>query len=252
MKGWVLIMEKILEVRSLRKEYENFKLNNISFAVEAGSIVGFIGTNGSGKSTTIKSILGLIQSEYDDIRYFNMPFKQNEKEIKRRLGVVLDEGYFYETLTIEQMKSVVSPVYDNWEEKIFLKLIKEFGLNLKQKINTLSKGMKMKFSIALALAHHAELIIMDEPTSGLDPLIRNDLVLLLKEIVDKEKCSILFSTHIISDLDKVADKIILIDKGNIILADEKKVLIEEYKTILGKDNVGVEEIMLYNVKGGLV
>lgn len=244
-------MEKIFKVKSLKKEYENFVLNNISFDVDPGSIVGFIGSNGSGKSTTIKSILGLIHSEYDDIRYFNMPFKQNEKEIKRRLGVVLDEGYFYETLTIEQMKSVISPAYNNWEEKLFLDLIKEFGLDLKQKIDTLSKGMKMKFSIALALSHHAEFIIMDEPTSGLDPLIRNELVILLKEIVDKEKCSILFSTHIVSDLDKIADKIILIDNGNIIFEKEKTALIDEYKDILGKDDIGIEEIMLYNVKGGL-
>ena len=244
-------MKKILEVVKLRKEYKDFVLDNVSFSIEPKSIVGFIGTNGSGKSTTIKSILGLIHSKSEKIDYFGKDFFSHEKSIKNRLGIVLDEGYFYETLTIDQMKSIVAPVYDNWEEKVFYGLIDRFGLNRKQKISTLSKGMKMKFSIALALAHHAELIIMDEPTSGLDPLVRSELMDLLKEVVETEGCSILFSTHIISDLEKVADKVIFIDKGKIIFEKKKSDLINDYVKILNNDNPGIEDIMLHHVKGGL-
>ena len=244
-------MKKILAVVKLRKEYQDFVLDNVSFSIEPKSIVGFIGTNGSGKSTTIKSILGLIHSKSEKIDYFGKPFFSNEKSIKNRLGIVLDEGYFYETLTIDQMKSIVAPVYDNWEEKVFYGLIDKFGLKRKQKISTLSKGMKMKFSIALALAHHAELIIMDEPTSGLDPLVRSELMDLLKEVVETEECSILFSTHIISDLEKVADKVIFIDKGKIVFEKKKSDLINDYVKILNNDNPGIEDIMLHHVKGGL-
>lgn len=244
-------MEKILEVVKLRKEYKDFVLDNVSFSIEPKSIVGFIGTNGSGKSTTIKSILGLIHSKSEKIDYFGKSFFSEEKGIKNRLGIVLDEGYFYETLTIDQMKSIVAPVYDNWEEKVFYELIDRFDLKRKQKISTLSKGMKMKFSIALALAHHAELIIMDEPTSGLDPLVRSELMDILKDVVETEGCSILFSTHIISDLEKVADKVIFIDKGKIIFEKQKKDLINDYVKILNNDNPGIEDIMLYHIKGGL-
>lgn len=244
-------MDKILEVVNLRKEYKDFILDNVSFCIEPKSIVGFVGTNGSGKSTTIKSILGLIRCESDKINYFGKPFFSNEKSIKNRLGIVLDEGYFYETLTIEQMKSIIAPAYDNWEEKVFCRLIDKFGLKKKQKISTLSKGMKMKFSIALALAHHAELIIMDEPTSGLDPLVRSELMDILKNVVETEGCSILFSTHIISDLEKVADKIIFIEKGQVIFEMKKEDLINDYKEILGNENPGIEDIMLHHIKGGL-
>lgn len=244
-------MSKVLDIKGLNKRYQEFVLDNVSFSVEAGSIVGFIGTNGSGKSTTIKSFLGLIKSNYDKMEYFGLPFSENQRAIKKKLGIVLDEGYFYETLTIEQMKSVVAPVYDNWEENLFQDMMNRFSLNTKQKLSTLSKGMKMKFSIALALAHHAELIIMDEPTSGLDPLVRDELADILREIVSKEKCSIFFSTHIISDLDKIADKIILLDHGRLIFEKNKLELIEEYKTILEKNEIGIEDIMLYHIKGGL-
>lgn len=244
-------MDKILEVVNLKKEYKDFVLDNVSFCIESKSIVGFIGTNGSGKSTTIKSILGLIQSKSDKINYFGKPFLKNEKSIKNRLGIVLDEGYFYETLTIEQMKSVIAPVYDNWEEKKFRELLDKFGLSKNQTISTLSKGMKMKFSIALALAHHAELIIMDEPSSGLDPLVRSKLMDILKDVVEQEGCSVLFSTHIISDLEKVADKVILINNGRIIFEKQKQNLINDYRKILNCDNPGIEDIMLYHVKGGL-
>ena len=242
-------MYRVLEVKNLNKSYHEFCLENISFDIERGKIVGFIGTNGAGKSTTIKSILGLIHSKYDKLEYFGTRLS---KEVKNKLAVVLDEGYFYEDLTINQMKSVIAPAYKNWEEEKFEELLVRFGLDKKQKISTLSKGMKMKFAIALALAHRAELIIMDEPTSGLDPLVRSDLMDLLKEVVTKENCSILFSTHIISDLEKIADKIIFIKNGKIVFEEEKDKLLEKYKEIIvDKEQINVEDIMLYHVKGGL-
>ncbi|MDE6208676.1 MAG: ABC transporter ATP-binding protein [Lachnospiraceae bacterium] len=244
-------MNNVLEVKNLTKKYDNFYLDNVSFSIEKGKIVGFIGTNGSGKSTTLKAILGLIHSQSDKIEYFGKTFSKNSRDIKNKLGVVLDDGYYYEILTIEQMKSVIAPAYDNWEDSVFNELLSRFSLNKRQKISTLSKGMKMKFSIAIALAHHAELIIMDEPTSGLDPLVRSDLMELLKEIVEKEGCSILFSTHIISDLEKIADKIIFIEQGKIVFEKEKQKLLEEYEKILKSEQVNIENIMLYHVKGGL-
>lgn len=239
-------MDIVLEVSNLSKKYDNFRLDNISFKIKKGHIVGFIGTNGSGKSTTIKSILSLIKSDNDKIEFFG---KKLSKDTKNRLAVVLDDGYFYETLKLEEMKKIVASSYSNWDEDKYKKLILKFKLNNNQKIKTLSKGMKMKFSIALALAHNAELIIMDEPTSGLDPLVRSELMDFLKETVTREKCSIFFSTHIISDLEKVADDIIFINNGKIIFEDTKKNIEEKYRKILKNENVGIEDIMLYQVEG---
>ena len=243
-------MSNVLEVRELSKQYQDFYLDHISFDIAEKEIVGFIGTNGSGKSTTIKSILGLINCEYDAISYFGKRFDKNDKSIKDKLGVVLDDGYFYDNLTLEEMKSIVAPAYQNWEEEIFQKLLKRFKLNKKQKLETLSKGMKMKYSIALALAHHAKLIIMDEPTSGLDPLVRSELMDVLRNVVDEEGCSIIFSTHIISDLDKIADKILFIEQGKLVFEKNKQSLIEEYKVKLSRSNISIEDIMLYHEKGG--
>lgn len=239
-------MDTVLEVSNLSKKYDNFRLDKVSFKIKKGHIVGFIGTNGSGKSTTIKSILSLIKSDNDKIEFFG---KKLSKDTKNRLAVVLDDGYFYETLKLEEMKKIVAASYSNWDEDKYKKLISKFKLNNNQKLKTLSKGMKMKFSIALALAHNAELIIMDEPTSGLDPLVRSQLMDFLKEIVAKEKCSIFFSTHIISDLEKVADDIIFINNGRIIFEDTKKNIEEKYRKILKNENAGIEDIMLYQVKG---
>lgn len=226
-------MKKILEVNNLKKELENFRLDKLDFSLEEGCITGFIGTNGSGKTTAIKTILGLYPKDDGKISFFGKDMEKNESFIKNRVGIVLDEGYFYEEMTLKEMKSVVAPAYTDWDESIFLKYIKRFDLNINQKIATLSKGMRMKFAITLALSHHADLLIMDEPTSGLDPLIRNELMEILLNFMEEEGKSVFFSTHITSDLEKVADRLILIDKGRIIFNEGKDELLDRHFLVKG-------------------
>lgn len=151
---------------------------------------------------------------------------------------------------MKEMKHIVAKAYRNWDEDEYKKLMTKFGLDENQKISTLSKGMKMKFSIAIALAHHARLIIMDEPTSGLDPLVRNEFDGIIRDIVEEEGCSVLFSTHITSDLEKVADTILFINKGEIVFEKKKNDLIDEYKKLYKKDNIGIEDIMIEKIQGG--
>ncbi|WBW95781.1 ABC transporter ATP-binding protein [Oceanirhabdus sp. W0125-5] len=226
-------MNKILEVKGLKKDFDTFCLDNVSFSLREGCITGFIGINGAGKTTTIKSILGLVLKDAGSIKLFGKDIHKNEGELKNHIGLVLDEGYFYEDMTVKEMKSVIAPAYSNWDESIFKSYIKLFQLQLNQKISTLSKGMRMKFALALALSHHADLLIMDEPTSGLDPLVRSELMNILLEFMKEDGKSVFFSTHITSDLDKVADELILIDKGKIILRDEKDVLLDTHGFVKG-------------------
>lgn len=226
-------MDNVLEVKGLKKQFGNFGLHDVSFSLQEGCITGFIGINGAGKTTTIKAILGLILKDSGDIKLFGKELIDNEKEIKNRIGIVLDDGYFYDDMTLIEMKSIIAPSYSNWDEEKFLQYIKKFKLPLKQKISSLSKGMRMKYSIALALSHHADLLIMDEPTSGLDPLIRNELMDILLEFMENEGKSVFFSSHITSDLDKIADILILIDNGKIIFSKEKDLLLDTHAIVKG-------------------
>ncbi|WP_026478811.1 ABC transporter ATP-binding protein [Alkaliphilus transvaalensis] len=229
-------MSNILEVKNLSKSYKEFSLKNISFSLEPGYIMGFIGPNGAGKSTTIKLLMNLIQKDSGEIKIFNKTLEKNEKEIKDKIGFVYDENYFYEELSLREIKNIIAPHYKSWDEKEFNRYIKEFNLPLKLKIKELSKGMKMKYSLAIALSHHAELIIMDEPTSGLDPVIRSELLDVLYDIIQDERRSILFSTHITRDLDKIADYITFIDKGELIFTKTKDDILESYRLVKGDKN----------------
>lgn len=232
-------MDEILSVSGLTKSYSKFKLDHISFKVEKNSIVGFIGVNGAGKTTTIKSILGLIHPDDGDVTYFgNTSNKQDMNGVKNRIGVVLDDACFYDEFTINNMKNIIAPAYKDWNEETYREYLRRFDLNPKQKISSLSKGMKVKFSLALALSHNAELLIMDEPTSGLDPMIRKELSEIMVEYVQQGENSVFFSTHITSDLDKIADTLVCIDHGQIQFTGKKKDLYKQY----GKDNV--EDIMM--------
>lgn len=226
-------MENILEVKGLNKSYQNFSLQDISFSLPEGCITGFIGINGAGKTSTLKSILGLTPKTSGNIRLFGMDMDTNEKEIKERIGIVLDDGGFYDELSLSEMKNIVASAYKSWDEKEYREYLKRFSLNPKQKINTLSKGMRMKYALALALSHKAELLIMDEPTSGLDPLIRSQLLDILKEFMNNGGHGVFFSTHITSDLDKIADMLIMIDNGQIIFQEEKDILLDEYRIVKG-------------------
>lgn len=226
-------MKTILEVTNLSKNYNNFSLDNVNFSLQEGCITGFIGINGSGKTTTIKAILGLILKDAGSITLSGKEIGDHERELKNRIGVVLDDGYFYEELTLKEMKSIIAPAYTNWDEDIFLNYMERFNLKVNQKISTLSKGMRMKYAIALALSHHADLLIMDEPTSGLDPLVRSELMNILLDFMKEEGNSVFFSTHITSDLDKIADILILIDQGEIIFSEEKDQLLETHAIVKG-------------------
>ena len=234
-------MNTVLEICNLKKELDNFSLDKVDFSLKEGCITGFIGVNGSGKTTTIKTILGLYPKDGGNIKVFGNDIEKREYAVKNRLGVVLDEGYFYEEMTLKEMKSVIAPAYTNWDESIFLNYIQRFDLDLRQKIAKLSKGMRMKFAIALALSHHADLLIMDEPTSGLDPLIRNELMQILLDFMEEEGKSVFFSTHITSDLEKVADILILIDKGRIIFNESKDELLDRHALVKGDNDLINEE-----------
>ncbi|MTK12653.1 MAG: ABC transporter ATP-binding protein [Clostridiaceae bacterium] len=227
-------MEQILELKNLKKDFKDFSLNNISFTLEKGFIMGFIGPNGAGKSTTIKLIMNLLKKDAGEIKVFGLDNVKNENEIKNRIGFVYDENYFYEELTISEMKRIIAPLYKNWSNECFNRYLKEFTLSPKKKIKELSKGMKMKFSLAIALSHQAELIIMDEPTSGLDPLIRNELLDIFSYLIQDENKGIFFSTHITSELDKIADYVTLINDGEILFSTTKDEIIDCYGLVKGK------------------
>lgn len=227
-------MAPILEIKNLKKDFKDFSLKNISFTLEKGFIMGFIGPNGAGKSTTIKLIMNLLKKDAGEIKVFGLDNVKNENEIKNRIGFVYDENYFYEELTISEMKRIIAPLYKNWSEECFNRYLKEFTLSPKKKIKELSKGMKMKFSLAIALSHQAELIIMDEPTSGLDPLIRNELLDIFSYLIQDENKGIFFSTHITSDLDKIADYVTLINDGEILFSTTKDEILDCYGLVKGK------------------
>ncbi len=226
-------MEHILEVKNLRKEYDDFYLNDISFSLDRGYIMGFIGPNGAGKSTTIKLIMNLISKNNGEVNIFGLDNVKNEIDIKQRIGFIYDQNHFYDELTLNQTKKVISNFYSSWDDEVYRKYMKLFNLKENKKIKELSKGMQMKFSLALALSHNAELIIMDEPTSGLDPVFRSDLLDILLEIIQDENRAIFFSTHITSDLEKIADYITFINNGNLVFSKPKDEVLEDYSVIKG-------------------
>lgn len=239
-------MSAILEVDNLRKEYRDFNLN-VSFSLERGYLMGFIGPNGAGKSTTIKLIMNLLKKDSGTIKVFGLDNVKNEIEIKQRIGFVYDQNYYYEELTVEEMKGIISRFYADWDDELYRDYLKIFDLDPRKKIKELSKGMQMKFSLIMALSHHAELIIMDEPTSGLDPIVRRELLQILSEILQDENKGILLSTHITSDLDKIADYITFINQGRIVESTTRDFLLENYGVVRGK-----KELLRQTDKGLLI
>ena len=227
------MMPNVLEVKDLSKSYANFRLQNINFTLLENCITGFIGINGAGKTTTIKAILNLISTDSGKITILGNDIENHGYLTKDKIGVVLGDGYFYDSLTINEMSSIIKSSYSHWNSDNYNKLIKEFCLNPSQKISTLSKGMRMKFSLLLALSHNAEFLIMDEPTSGLDPEIRSHLLLILQHFMQEGGKGVFFSTHIISDIEKIADQVILIDSGKIIFNESKDDLLYEYCSVRG-------------------
>lgn len=235
-------MKDILRVKNLNKSYKNFSLTDVSFSLSEGCITGFIGINGAGKTTTLRTILDLAKKDSGNIQFFGLDMDKNEQQIKNRIGVVLDDGCFYEELSMAEMKSILASAYTDWSEQNFKHYMDMFSLDPKRKINTLSKGMKMKYALTLALAHNAELLIMDEPTSGLDPLSRSQLLNVLNDYMENGGKGVLFSTHITSDLDKIADMLIMIHNGRIVFQEEKDFLLDNYRIIKGDKKLLTENI----------
>ena len=204
-----------LEVRNLRKVYPAFTLQDVSFAVPAGSVTGLVGRNGAGKSTTLKSLLGLVHPDGGEVRFCGMDTAENEKAFKEEIGVVLGGIDFYPKKKLKTITSVTKKFYVNWDEEAYRRYMSLFALDEQKRVDHLSNGMRVKYLIALALSHGARLLILDEPTSGLDPVSRDELVQLFKALVADGQRSVLFSTHITSDLEKCADAIVYIKEGKV-------------------------------------
>lgn len=224
-------MNDILNVEDLSKSYEDFTLNNINLNIPKGCIMGLVGENGAGKTTTIKLILNSIKRDKGNIKIFGLDNIKNQIEIKERVGVVLDENNFYDDLNPNDISKIMSNIYKNWDNDTFLDYLKQFNIPRKKILKEFSKGMKMKLSIAVALSHNPDFLILDEPTSGLDPIVRNEILDIFLDFIQDEEKSILFSTHITGDLDKIADYITFIHKGEIIFSKEKDDLINDYGLI---------------------
>ncbi len=224
-------MNAALTITGLTKQYSNFTLDNISFSIPSGSIVGLIGENGAGKSTTINSILGLIKKDSGKITILGHDIEDFDCTVKEKIGVVFDGSNFSEELTPMRLSKVLCDIYSSWDQPYFKKLLSQLNIPTVKKIKTFSKGMKMKLSIAVAFAHHPYLLILDEATSGLDPIARDDILDMFLEFVQDEEHSILVSSHITSDLEKVADYIVFIHAGKIIFCEAKDELLERYGII---------------------
>ncbi|WP_110930271.1 ABC transporter ATP-binding protein [Paenibacillus bouchesdurhonensis] len=220
-----------LELRGVTKTYPNFTLDNVSFCVPKGSIVGLIGENGAGKSTTINAILDLIQKNAGTVTFWGKELSADPKQLKEDIGMVFDGIHFYETLTPAKVGKISAHAYQQWDSALFDSYLSKFQLPLDKKIKTFSKGMKVKLGIAVALSHHPKILILDEATSGLDPVMRDDILDVFLDFVQDEHHSILMSSHITTDLEKVADYITFIHQGKIVFSKQKDELIYNYGVI---------------------
>ncbi len=220
--------ENAIEIKGVTKKYDGFTLKNISFNVPNGSIMGFIGQNGAGKTTTIRSLLNLVKIDEGEIKLLGLDHIRSERAIKERIAVVFDELPFHDIFNANQMSRIFSGIYMNWDNETYTNYLDRFQLPRKKKIGQFSKGMKMKLQIACALSHNAELLVMDEATTGLDPVVRNEILDIFLEYLQDEKHSILMSSHITGDLEKIADSVTFIDRGQILLSGYKDDVLESH------------------------
>ena len=220
--------ENAIEIKGLTKKYDGFTLDDISFDVPKGSVMGFIGQNGAGKTTTIKAIFNIISRDAGTIKVLGLDNIENEYEIKEDVAAVFDELPFHEDFNAKQISIVLSNVFKNWDNEKFKELLTRFALPEKKKIKQFSKGMKMKLQIATALSHDAKILIMDEATTGLDPVVRNEILDIFREYLQDGERSILMSSHITSDLEKIADCVTFIDKGKILLSGYKDDILDTH------------------------
>lgn len=224
-------MDLILDVKGLSKRYNTFSLEDVGFSVPKGSIMGFIGENGSGKTTTIKAILELIKKDAGEVKLFDQLIPLKNIEVREDIGVVLDAPNFPDFVTIEQIDKMMRNIFKRWNTNQYYQLIEQFNLPKGKAFKEFSKGMQMKLAIAVALSHHAKLLILDEPTSGLDPIVRDEILDIFLDFIQDEEHSIFVSSHIIGDLEKVADYITFLHQGKVVFSMSKDDLLTEYGII---------------------
>ncbi|WP_151733391.1 ABC transporter ATP-binding protein ['Paenibacillus yunnanensis' Narsing Rao et al. 2020] len=222
-----------LDIRNVNKSYPNFQLKNVSFQLEKGYIMGFIGANGAGKTTTIKSILNMTRMDSGEIHVFGKNMANHEFELKQEIGYAMGGAEFYTRCKVKALTDVIKKFYAHWDDETYRIYLRKFKLDENKRIAELSTGMKVKYSIAIALSHGAKLLILDEPTSGLDPVARDELLDIFQGLVADGEISILFSTHITSDLEKCADFITFIEDGQIVRSGEKEEFKESYLLLNG-------------------
>jgi ABC-2 type transport system ATP-binding protein len=235
-------MANTVEISQLRKEYRGFALQDISLVVPEGTIMGFIGPNGAGKTTTIKIMMDMIKPTAGAVKIFGLDHTKHIKEIKNRVGYVGEDQFFYGDKTVAWTGKFVSEFYDNWDTNTFQSLLTEFVISRTKKTRELSKGMKVKLSLALALAHNPELMILDEPTAGLDPVIRRDILERFRSFADDGKKSVLISSHITDDITRIADSVTFLVEGKIVLSEDKDELLSKWKRIHYKEGALDETI----------
>ena len=217
-------MNKI-EIKNLKKDYQNFALKNVNFSIPEGYVTGFIGRNGMGKTTTIKSILSLIQYQGEILSIHG---DEKTKLNNQKIGVIMDDSFLAKYWNMELVNQAMKVGYDKWEENTYWNLLEKFNIDKKLKVKELSRGMKIKLMLSIALSHNAELLILDEPTSGLDPSMREEFVEVISDYMQDDKHTVLFSTHITQDLETIADYIVFIDNGEVVLSLEKEEFINYF------------------------
>ena len=224
-------MSNVLELKNVTKKYTDFTLDNVSFSVPKGCICGFIGQNGAGKTTTISLILDIIKKDGGTIEVMGQSMEEKGVSLKEEIGVVYDEMGFHDFMTPNEINTMMKYVYKNWQQDTFFEYLKRFSLPRNKRCGAFSRGMRMKLQIAVALSHNASLLIMDEPTSGLDPIVRNEMLQIFQEYVMDENHTILLSSHITGDLERIADMVVFIDHGKIVLSGNKDEILEKHGLI---------------------
>lgn len=246
------IVMNALEIKNISKTYKNFKLDDVSFVLPCGHIMGLIGENGAGKSTIINCILDIIEKDSGSISVLGQKNDKNNVSLKENIGVVLDASDVYDNYTVKQVETIMKDVYKQWNHEAYDYYIQKFALPLNKMIKDFSRGMKMKMAITIALSHQPKLLILDEATSGLDPIMRDEILDVFMEFVQDENHAILLSSHISSDLEKIADYITFIHEGKLILSTSKDELIYEYGLMKCRndefDMIDKEDIIRYRIK----
>ena len=246
-------MSNVLSLSNVTKKYPDFTLDNVSFSVPKGCICGFIGQNGAGKTTTIQLILDIIKKDGGTIEVMGQSMEENGAALKEEIGVVYDEMAFHEFMTPNEINTMMKHIYKNWQQDAFFDYLKRFSLPRNKRCGAFSRGMRMKLQIAVALSHNAQLLIMDEPTSGLDPIVRNEMLQIFQEFVMDENHTILLSSHITGDLERIADMVVFIDHGKIVLSGNKDEIMETHGLIKCKkeevESIDKEDIVSVRKSG---